>query len=88
MYLISFEAEAIIKPREQSRSTGFLEHCVFPQRTQIPAPLGHPSHNVFHQMGMVISGSAVSYFFSSIKKEISQKCSKILEEAFNFTVNN
>ena len=45
----------------------------FPHWEHIPAPLGYPSHDVFHQMGMVISGSAVSYFFSFIKKESVQR---------------
>lgn len=39
-------------------------------------------------MGLATSSSAVSNFLSSIKQEIPQKSSKILEEAFNSTDNN
>lgn len=66
--------EGTTKPREQNEQS-FCEHCIIPWRVQILVPSSHPSHDVFHKMGMEISSSA--------RQDTPQKCSKILEEAFD-----
>lgn len=51
---ISYQAEAVTKPREQNRQV-FMSTVLSLLRTQISVPFPHPFYDGFHKMDMVIS---------------------------------